>query len=93
MVRGPTMAEVTAGWRVTNAMAICTSVIPASSASAPSASAAANFPAFAGSVASRAAAKRVARMGDPDPAISRPLRYLPVSQPPARGLQVMTPMP
>jgi hypothetical protein len=33
MVRGPMIAEVMAGWRRTNAMAISTSLIPASSAS------------------------------------------------------------
>jgi hypothetical protein len=40
MVRGPTIVEVTAGWRVTNATAIWMRVNPASPASAPSASAA-----------------------------------------------------
>ena len=35
MVRGPMIAEVTAGWRVTNATAIWMRVSPASSASAP----------------------------------------------------------
>jgi hypothetical protein len=46
------IAEVTAGWRVTNAIAIWMRVIPASSATAPRASASASFAVFAGEVVS-----------------------------------------
>ena len=52
MVRGPMIAEDIAGWRVTNATAIWMSVSPASSASAPSASAASSFAVLDGSLAS-----------------------------------------
>ena len=52
MVRGPMIAEVTAGWRMTNATASWIRVSPVSSARAPSASAASSLAAFAGSAAS-----------------------------------------
>ena len=93
MVRGPMMAEVTAGWRVANAIAIWMRVMPASSASAPSASAASSLAALAGLVESQAPGKRWARAAEPGPMTSWPLRYLPDSQPPASGLKVMTPIP
>ena len=52
MVRGPMIAEVTAGWRTAKATAIWMRVIPVWSASAPSASAAASLAALAGLAAS-----------------------------------------
>ena len=49
IVRGPMIAAVTAGWLITNASAIWISVMPASSASLPSASAASSLRWLAGS--------------------------------------------
>jgi hypothetical protein len=58
MVRGPMMAEVTAGWRVTNEMAIWTRVIPDSAANAPRASAASSLAAFSGRLVLNVLGKR-----------------------------------
>ena len=48
IVRGPMIAAVTAGWRITNAIAISIRVMPASSASRASASAASSLRWFSG---------------------------------------------
>ena len=48
IVRGPMIAAVTAGWRITKAIAISMSVMPASSATRASASAASSLRWFSG---------------------------------------------
>ena len=69
---------------------MCTSVIPASSASWASASAASSFRWFSGSDMSKRCGIRSARVLA---GVGAPLRHFPESQPPAMGLHGMTAIP
>ena len=88
-MRGPMIAAVTAGWRITNPSASSISVMPACSASCASASVASSLRWFPGSSMSYMCGTSALRRE----ATSWPLRKRPVSQPPASGLQGITPMP
>ena len=82
MVRGPMIAEVTAGWLTTNAMASSISDTPASSATFASCSTASSLRWFSGSDMSKRAASRC-RAGEVGELSAV---QLPDSQPPASGL-------
>ena len=82
MVRGPMIADVTAGWLTTNAMASSIIDSPASSATSASCPVASSLRWFSGSDMSKRAASRC-RAGEVGE-LSAP--QLPDSQPPASGL-------
>ena len=90
VARPAVIALVTAGWLIVQAIASCTSGIPASSASLPSASAASSLRWFAGIERSKRCGSRSARVLDGWPA---PSRQRPDSQPPPSGLHGITPIP
>jgi hypothetical protein len=82
IVRGPMIAELTAGWLTTKAMASSMSVTPASPATAASSSTASSLRWFSASDMSKRAASRW-RAGDVGELSAV---QLPDSQPPASGL-------
>src|SRR5437588_194368 len=90
MVRGPMIAAVTAGWRMTKAMASSMRLMPDSSASCASASAASSLRSFSGGYRSHRLGSITARR---DSGTSPFRRYFPDSQPIASGLQVIVPTP
>jgi hypothetical protein len=91
MVRGPMIADVTAGCVVTKASARWVSEQPASAAILMSSSTAASLASFPGRDGSKRCGSRRARPVVMSTPTSRRMR--PVSQPPESGLQAMTPMP
>ncbi len=90
IVRGPMIGDVTAGCASTKPSAMSIMEMPASSASWASCSTASSLVWFSAVVRSKRSGTRSARC---DFAGSWPLRYRPVSQPPASGLHGITAMP
>ena len=89
-MRGPMIAAVTAGWRITNAIAIWISVMPASSASCGERVGGVELALVAGErhVVALREHLRAPRLG-----LVGALAARPDSQPPASGLHGITPMP
>ena len=72
MVRGPMIAAVTTGWRITNAIAISIRLIPASSATEASARTASSLRAFSGAEGSNRDPSIRLRISDPGPGLAVP---------------------
>ena len=81
-MRGPTIADVTPGWLMTNAIAISMRLIPASSASSARSSTMSSLRWLAGLLMSNRALGRAADVG----LAAASLRHRPESQPPESGL-------